>query len=46
MEERVKTSSLAAAMVAWLTVGLWFGTGVILAVKMIHSIEDCIESRE
>ena len=30
-------------MVAELMIGFWFGIGVILAVKMAHSLVDCIE---
>ena len=42
----MKTPNLAAVIAAWLTIGFWFGTGVILAAKMIHNLEDCIKSRE
>ena len=28
---------------AELMIGFWFGIGVILAVKMVNSLEDCIE---
>ena len=48
MEERVETTEkpttlskyegLGAAMAAELMVGFWFGIGVILAVKMVHSL--------
>ena len=31
------------AMAAELMIGFWFGIRVILAVKMVHSLEDCIE---
>ena len=34
---------LGAATVAELMVGFWFGIGVILAAKMVHSLEYCIE---
>ena len=34
---------LGAAMAAELMIGFWFGIGVILAVKMVHSLEYCIE---
>ena len=46
MEERAETTeklSLRAAMAAELMIGFWFGIGVILAVKMVSSLEDCIE---
>ena len=35
--------SLGAAMAVELIIGFWFEIGVILAVKMVHSLEDCIE---
>ena len=34
---------LAAAMAAELMIGFWFGIEVILAVKMVQSLECCIE---
>ena len=34
---------LGAVMAAELMVGFWFGIGVILAAKMVHSLEYCIE---
>ena len=48
MEERVETTTPSlmaamAAMAAKLIVGFWFGIGVILAAKMVHSLEYCIE---
>ena len=54
MEERVETinlmtekpskyKGLGAAMAAELMIGFWFEIGVILAVKMVHSLEYCIE---
>ena len=49
MEERVETTempttlNLGVAMAAELMIGLWFGTGVTLAAKMVHSLEYCIE---
>ena len=30
-------------MVAELMIGFWFGIGVVLAVKMLESLEYCIE---
>ena len=45
--EQQKTSSkyegLGAAMAAELMLGFWFGIGVILAVKMVNSLDYCIE---
>ena len=38
-----KYEGLGAAMAAELMIGFWFGIGVILAVKMVHSLEYCIE---
>ena len=54
MEERVETidqmtekpskyEGLGDAMAAELMIGFWFGIGVILAAKMVHSLEYCIE---
>ena len=53
MEERVETidqtttpskyKGLGAAMAAEVMIGFWFGIGVILAAKMVHSLEYCIE---
>ena len=40
MEETNEKPSL---MVAELMVGFWFGIGIILAVKMVNSLEYCIE---
>ena len=38
-----KSKGLGAAIAAEIMIGFWFGIGVILAVKMVHSLEDCIE---
>ena len=38
-----KYEGLKAAMAAELMVGFWFGIGVILVVKMVNSLEYCIE---
>ena len=38
-----KYEGLEAAMAAELMIGFWFAIGVILAVKMVHSLEYCIE---
>ena len=47
MNEQVETTnekpSLKAAMAAELMIGFWFGIGVILAVKMMNSLDYCIE---
>ena len=53
MEERVETTEkpttlskykgLGAAMAAETMIGFWFGIGVILAAKMVYSLEYCIE---
>ena len=51
MEQKTSTSSklgaayegLIAAMAPELMIGFWFGIGVILAVKMVQSLEYCIE---
>ena len=48
MEERVERTeklSLGVAMAAELMIGFWFGTGAILAVKMVHSIEELISRK-
>ena len=34
---------LKAAMAAEIMVGFWFGIGIILAVKVVHSMEYCTE---
>ena len=41
-----KYEGLGVAMAAELMIGFWFGTGVILAAKMVHSLEYCIEKRK
>ena len=38
-----KSEGLEVAMAAELMIGFWFGIKVILAAKMVHSLEDCIE---
>ena len=40
---RVSTLSLGAAIAAELMIGFWFGIGFILAVKMVNSLDYCIE---
>ena len=39
------TLSHGAAMAAELMVGFWFGIGVILAVKMVNSLEELISRK-
>ena len=36
---------LAAAIAAELMIGFWFGIGVVLAVKMLESLEYCIRRK-
>ena len=36
---------LAAAIAAELMIGFWFGVGVVLAVKMLESLEYCIRRK-
>ena len=36
-------AGLGAAITTELMVGFWFGTGVILAIKMVNSLDCCIE---
>ena len=43
IDQMTKKPSLKAAMAAELMVGFWFGIGVILAAKMVCSLEYCIE---
>ena len=31
-------------MAAKLMIGVWFGTGVILAIKMVNSLDYCVEA--
>ena len=38
-----KNEGLGAAMAAKLVIGFWFGIGVILAVRMVDSLDNCIE---
>ena len=41
--ETTEKPSLKAAMTAELMAGFWFEIGSILAAKMVHSLEYCIE---
>ena len=41
--EMTEKLSLKATMAAELMVCFWFGIGVILSAKMMHSLEYCIE---
>ena len=49
VQRKMSTSSkyegLAAAMVAGLMIGFRFGTGAILAVKMVNSLEELISRK-
>ena len=38
-----KYEGLGSAMAAELVIGFWFGTEVILAVKMVNKLDYCIE---
>ena len=40
-----KYEGLAAAMVAELMTGFWFGTRAILAIKMVSSLEELISRK-
>ena len=40
-----KYKGLGVAMAAELMIGFWFGIGVILAAKMVHSIEELISRK-
>ena len=40
-----KYKGLAAAIAAELMIGFWFGVGVVLAVKMLESLEYCIRRK-
>ena len=42
MEETTETLSLGAAE---LMISFWFGIGVILAAKMVHSLEELISRK-
>ena len=39
-----KYEGLGSAMVAELRISFWFGIGVILAVKMVNSLDYCVEA--
>ena len=49
MNKNLSTSSkyegLATAIAAELMIGFWFGAGVVLAVKMLESLEYCIRRK-
>ena len=40
-----KYAGLGAAMAAELMIGFWFGIGVILAIKMVQSLEELISRK-
>ena len=42
-EKPSKYEGLADAMAVELMIDFWFGIGVVLAVKMVQSLEYCIE---
>ena len=42
-EKPNKYAGLGTAMAAELMIGFWFGIGVVLAVKMLESLEYCID---
>ena len=46
--EQATTSSkyegLGSAMAAKLMIGFWFGIGVILAIRMVNSLDHCVEA--
>ena len=50
MEECIETTTpckyedLGAAMAAELMIGFWFGIGVILAIRIVDSLDYCIEA--
>ena len=39
-----KYKGLGAAMAAELMTGFWFGIGVILAIRMVNSLDYCVEA--
>ena len=39
-----KYEGLGAAMAAELMIGFWFGIGVILAIRMVNSLDYCVEA--
>ena len=39
-----KYEGLGSAVVTELTISFWFGIGVILAVKMVNSLDYCVET--
>ena len=43
IDQTTEKPSLGAAMAAELMISFWFGIGVILATKMVHSLEYCIK---
>ena len=38
-----KYKGLGAAMAAELMIGFWFGIGVISAIRMVYSLDYCVE---
>ena len=48
MEEQTKKAlskykGLGAAVAAKIMIGLWFGTGIILAIRIVDSFDCCVE---
>ena len=43
IDQTTEKPSLGAAMAAERMIGFWFGIGSILAAKIVHSLEYCIE---
>ena len=41
--EKPKNCEVLGAVIAFGTIGFWFGIGTILAAKMVYSPEYCIE---
>ena len=39
-----KYEGLGPAMAAELMIGFWFGIGVILAIRMVNSLDYCVEA--
>ena len=39
-----KYEGFGSAMAAELVIGFWFGIGVILAIRMVNSLDCCVEA--
>ena len=44
MTENPSKCEVLGAVIAFRVIGFWFGIGAILAVKVVRSLDDCIES--